>query len=308
MIRTLLVVVVVGTQAPSHVRAQSESKPRLEFEVASVRLNNSDSRTITSNFPLGPGDVYGAKLGSLVATNLPLINYIAFAYKIKGNQMQYLSPQLPAWVTTERFDIQAKADGNRTKDEMRLMMQSLLADRFKLAVHTETRHVPVLALVLVKPGRTGPRLRPHVDEPPCPLSGPPVAPSAGQAPYAQTTADGFPLYCTAVLGQPSTTRGRLRYGARNVTMKTIAEYLSAPSGLGHTMVDQTGLQGTVDFTLEWEPERLGSPQAAPDTGRDVSSGPNFQSGLREQLGLKLETQKGDVEVILIDHVEHPSEN
>lgn len=306
MIRTLFLAAVLGVQAASFVLAQSENKSRLEFEVASVRLNNSDSRTISSNFPLGPGDVYSANGGSLVATNVPLVNYIAFAYKIKGNQMQYLLPQLPSWVTTERFDIQAKADRNRSKDEMRLMMRSLLADRFKLAVHNETRHVSVFALVLVKPGKNGPKLRSHTSQPPCPASGPPIG-TAGQ-PYAQATEDGFPMYCTAVLNLPATTRGRQRLSGRNVTIATMAEFFSSASGLGRPMIDQTGIQGTVDFNLEWEPERVNASQPGADAGRDAPSGPNFQSALREQLGMKLESQRGDIEVLVIDHVEHPSEN
>jgi len=76
---------------------------------------------------------------------------------------------LPKWLATERFAIEARVDGegNPTKDQMRLMMQSLLADRFKLAVHFETEEVPVFALTLLKPGKLGPKLRLHADGPPC---------------------------------------------------------------------------------------------------------------------------------------------
>src|SRR5580692_5770822 len=87
-----------------------------------------------SNFPLGPGDVYVQNGGLFSANNLPLVTYIFFAYKFIGNQAQYLLPQLPEWTKSEQFDIQARAAGNPGKDQMRLMMRALLADRFKLAV------------------------------------------------------------------------------------------------------------------------------------------------------------------------------
>ena len=138
--------------------AQTPAAGKLpEFDVASVKQNKSSTLQVNSNFPLGPGDVYVPNGGFLSATNFPLITYLFFAYKIKGNQGQYLLQQLPKWVTEDRFDIQARAEANPNKDQMRLMRRSLLADRFKLALHTETREVPVLGFVLLKPGRPGPQ-------------------------------------------------------------------------------------------------------------------------------------------------------
>ena len=87
-----------------------------------------------------------------------------------SNQGRYVLPQLPEWVTTERFDIQARAEKNPGKDEMRLMMRSLLADRFKLAVHYETLQVPLFAIVLAKPGKTGPQLQLHPIDTSCPTT------------------------------------------------------------------------------------------------------------------------------------------
>jgi hypothetical protein len=123
------------TAAP---QASTAIGDQLMFDVASVKPNKSGNPP-TFNFPLGPGDVYVPNGGFLSATNFPLGTYIAFAYKILGNQMQSLMAQLPEWVMTDRFDIQARAESNPGKDQMRLMMRSLLADRFKLAIHTETR-------------------------------------------------------------------------------------------------------------------------------------------------------------------------
>ena len=144
-----------------------------EFEVTSVRLNKTDS-TAYSNFPLGPGDVYVSNGGRFLATGLPLITYVAFAYKIIGNQAQYLLPQFPEWAKTDRYDIEARAEGNPGKDQMRVMMRGLLAERFRLKVHTENREVPVLAFMLDKPGKTGPQLWLHTESDNCPTE---VAPT-----------------------------------------------------------------------------------------------------------------------------------
>src|SRR6267142_6606299 len=141
---------------------QSAAGGRMTFDAASVKGNTTAPASArSSSFPLGPGDVYVPNAGRFRAMNFPLVAYIEFAYKLTEDQNQFLPPQLPKWVTADRFDIQASVQGSPTKDQMRLMMQSLLADRFKLAVHFETREVPVFALSLVKPGQFGPRLRPH---------------------------------------------------------------------------------------------------------------------------------------------------
>ena len=118
--------------------------------------------------------------------------------------------ELPKWATAERFDVEARApQPTPTKDQMRLMMQSLLADRFKLTLHFDARQVSVFALVLAKPGKTGPELVPHPDDPPC------AAPGSAQI-------DGWPApVCGALLtGRP--TAGRWRFALRDVTMKELA--------------------------------------------------------------------------------------
>jgi len=185
--------------APSS--AQS-GETRLAFEVASVKPNKSDVPP-SSNFPLNAGNMYTANGGLFSATNFPLVTYIFFAYNLVGNQAHFLVPQLPRWVTTDRSDIQARAAGNPTKDQMRLMMRSLLADRFKFAIHTEAREVPVLAFVLAKPEKTGPQLQRHPADPPCRTD-------VGQTSAANPVPDvvfqkvpgGFPAICNSILGIP----------------------------------------------------------------------------------------------------------
>ena len=121
--------------------AQPPSPPttKMEFDVASVRENKSglppSGVMPKSNFPLGPGAMYSPNGGLFSASNQPLLVYIMFAYKMTDHEVQALSKQLPNWAATERFDIEAKTDNRAaTKDDMRLMMQSLLAERFKLEI------------------------------------------------------------------------------------------------------------------------------------------------------------------------------
>ncbi len=280
-----------------HARAQT-TPARLEFEVASVKPNKSADRP-ASNFPLGPGDVYVRNGGFFSATGFPLIAYIAFAYKIIGNQSQYLQPQLPDWAMTERFDIQARAAGDAGKDDMRLMMRQLLADRFKLAMHYEDREVPVLAFVLAKSGKTGPELRLHADSAPCPTEQP--------AASAPAIVDGLPAFCNGIYPLPPSVPGRLRFGGRNVSVGFIADTLSAATNSGRPAIDGTGLGGKVDFTLEWMPERRQAELPGAEAQAD-SPGPSFEEALREQLGIKLQPQKGTVSVLTVDHVERPSAN
>jgi uncharacterized protein (TIGR03435 family) len=200
---------------------------------------------------------------------------------------------------TERFDIKARAEGDATKDQMRLMMRSLLAERFNLAVHTETRQVPVLALIPARPGKTGPRLRPHSEDLPCPANTPGI-------PITETT-DGFPALCVGLLELPPSLPGRLRMGARRVTMEFVANALGSLEDLGRPVMDQTRLNGTFDFTIEWTRDTQGDPPASASLPIDAS-GPELREAISEQLGLKLESRTGPVSVIILDRVEHPSGN
>ena len=117
---------------------------------------------------------------------------------------------------------------------------------------------------------------------------------------------GFPATCGGIVGVESTTMpGRMIPGARNVTMALIATTLSGMGNLGRPVIDQTGLTGKFDFTLEYAPEL--PPGVTPPPNFDMS-GPPFTEALKDQLGLKLDSQKGAVDVWIVDHVEHPSEN
>jgi bla regulator protein BlaR1 len=278
----------------------------LSFEVASVKPNKSDAPPY-SNFPLNTGDPYVENGGHFVATNWPLVTYIFFAYKLMGNQGRPLLSQLPSWATTDRFDIEGRATGTPTKDQMRLMMQSLLAERFKLGLHTEKREIPVLALVLTKAGRTGPQLQPHDAAAPC-------QPNANPAPgdripntIQQIVAGQMPGLCNVILGLPPSVAGRSRLAGRNVTIGFMADMFSQRVDRGRPMIDATGLPGKFDFVLEFTPEGPTSATAGANA-EPQSEGPTFEEALNDQLGLKAESRKSLMDVIVLDRVERPSEN
>jgi uncharacterized protein (TIGR03435 family) len=299
---------------------QIDAGGKMAFDVASVKRNKSGPqpspifRSASGDFPhsnvfLGPGDAYAPTGGLFTGTNLSLLDYMSFAFKITGNQGVLLRPQLPKWANTDLFDIQARVEGNPTKDQMRLMMQSLLADRFKLAIHLETRQLPVFGLVLEKPGKLGPLLQPRSDGSMCP---PPPGP--GSVPSPTRVEDRFPTeVCGDIIGMPASTTGRYRVGARNVPMALIENTLAGlgygnlAGNLGRPVLGQTGLTGTFDFSFEFTPQLSMAPPSPGATSRP-ESGPTFQEALKEQLGLKLVPETGPVDVLVIDYVEEPSPN
>jgi uncharacterized protein (TIGR03435 family) len=156
----ITVPVALGPLLTTQLRAQSSAAQASgpTFEIASVKPNTSNAPA-NSRFPLGPGDAYVP--GSLFsATNQPLIVYLRFAYKLGQGALL----GLPGWVYNDRFDIEARAEATPTKDQVRLMMQSLLADRFRLFTHTEKQTEPVFHLVMAKAGKTGPQLKAHSEK------------------------------------------------------------------------------------------------------------------------------------------------
>ena len=296
-----------ATRWPAVPQWQIDAGGKIEFDVASVKQNKSDDPA-NSNVALGPGNYYSPTGGLFSATNIPLYAYIIFAYKATANQTLDLHTQVPEWVLSDRFDIQARVNGSPTKDQMRLMMQALLADRFKLAIHNETRQLPVFALVLSKPGKTGLQLQIHSNDIPCstdPLLPPPSG--SASAPSA-TVAGGFPTLCGGIQPMQPSAPGRVRMGGRNVTMGLIASTLAVmPDGPDRPVLDQTGLSGTFDFTLECVRQPTGASPPGVDAQADASA-PTFLEALKEQLGLKLESQTGPVDILVLDYVEEPSAN
>ena len=262
----------------------------------------------TSNVPLGRRDTYSPSGGLFSAKHTTLLNYIMFAYKITSlNDLH----GIPDWVVTDHFDIEARAKGNPSKDQMRLMVQSVLVDRFKLIMRTESQVKPTFALVLSKPGKTGPQLQSYSDDGSCPTAtnvGTPTTPPA--APSAPTSTSGLqlpPMPCGDFRVLPASAPGRFRVGGKNVPMTLIARQLPSGTlaGVDRPVFDRTGLSGAFNFSIEWTPRFEG---LAPAEFATDDPGPTFAQALQEQLGLKLEPTTGPVDVFVIDHLEHPSEN
>lgn len=188
---------------------------------------------------------------------------------------------------SERYDITAKAegDGSPSPEQLRPMVQALLADRFKLAVHRGTKELSMYALVV---GKNGPKLKENHDvEPDAP------SPTGGRR-----------------LRGAQFRMGRGLISGQRVPMTMLASQLAQQ--LGRAVVDKTGLKGNYDFSLEWTPEE-GLPLGPKEGGSDApppsdASGPSIYTALQEQLGLKLEATKGPVEILVIDHIEKASEN
>ena len=282
---------------------QKVAGSKMAFAVAAIKPNLSDDPPKV-NFTLGPGDTYAETGGRFRATNITLLDYVRFAYKLTDGQIQILQANAPRWIATTRFDIEARSENpSPTKDQMRLMMQSLLTERFKLVVHKETRELPVLALVLAKPGKLGPQLRRHPAEDGACSN---VVASADH-PSEPVGSSAVPTVCGGLMsvgvpGAPS----HVRIGGRNVRLTLLAAHLSEMGQLDRPVVDRTGLSGSFDFVLEWGPD----PTSVSTTPEDyVGRQTYLQEALQDQLGLKLERQKAPMDVLLIDHVDRqPTEN
>ena len=265
--------------------SQTQSAPlRPGFEVASVKPTAS----------AGGRSLLEAVPGRLIMTNLALRRLILIAYGVQDHQLS----NEPPWINSDHYDIQAKAAGTATVQQIEgPMLQALLEERFKLTLHRETRELPVYELVVGK-GRA--KLQSSKD-------GSCIPYSVDSPPPVRTPGQSHPTFCGvhgAVDGLNRTLDGRA------VTMAELAAYLSRSynSSLGRNVVDRTGLAGRFDLQLRWTIEILTAP-AGPDAAlAPETTGPSIFTALREQLGLRLESAKGPVEVLVIDHIERPSAN
>jgi bla regulator protein blaR1 len=309
---------VQAQRAASQTLAEPQSMPawqksaggKMEFEVASVRPSEPGSSP-GANMSMNVGD-YLHPTGGLFTGNLPLVTYIAFAYKLPldHEQGKLLLDSLPKWAATQMFTVHARASsGNPTKDQYRLMVQALLADRFKLASHIEQRNVPVLALTLIKPGTLGPNLRPHGNGPPCKL---PASENASvPLPGSRTPPGGdesFPFNCGSfnLVVRPNSI---VLTGSRDETIAALAMWLSGlgAADLERPVVDQTGLDGKFDFSLKWGFILPGSSSADAANQPELTGLP-FKRALKDQLGLNLKPTTAPMDFFVVDHVELPSSN
>jgi uncharacterized protein (TIGR03435 family) len=206
--------------------------------------------------------------GRFSAVNVSLRALLKNAYGIRDFQVA----QPPEWFDSQRYDVVAKAEGDVPADRMKLMLQNLLADRFQLKVHREPKEVQAYVLAI---GKNGPKIQPAASD------------ETGRV----------------------SRKGLGVIAGSKASIAQLAEALSDVALNGHyildrPVLDRTGLSGVYDFVLTWTPEPgQFSPGSTPDL-----SGPSLFTAVQEQLGLKLEIQKAQVEILVIDHVEKASAN
>lgn len=271
------------------------------FEIASVKPSNPSSTA-----PVG---MVVAALGRLTAGNATLRRLVYAAYRLQPFQVV----GGPAWQNTNRFDVDARAiDGAATTNQILDLLKTLLADRFKLRVHIETREVPSYALALARDdGRIGAKLKPSAAG--CPDL------EAQQQQQFETLAKGGASALEPRLGetrpcaitlQPSTSvPGSIAIHATGQTLRSLADALT--SLVGRQVVDKTGLAGMYDFDLTVDLQTVARLAAElGDNGHPLPAAspeaPALTTQLREDLGLKLDSQRGPGEVLVIDGAELPT--
>ena len=272
--RAVATAVLLGAQGSSALLAQSAAvtaKPA-EFEVASVKLHTSGDQRVM--MVAQPG-------GRFVATNIPLRLLIRTAFQLQDDQIV----GGPDWLATDRFDIEARAANapSAPTAELLTMLQSLLADRFKLTTHREMRELPVFVLERARrDGSLGTGLRPTT----CP----------------DLVVDlSRPQPCVNISNGPSF------LAVRGMPFNQFTPYFS--SYVNRVVIDRTGLDERYDIDLKWAPEQPGQLSGAAPTPPPFD--PNATSiftALQEQLGLKLNSTREMVEVLVIDTLAHPTAN
>jgi bla regulator protein blaR1 len=263
-----------------------------QFEAASIR--EDPERKYKSPPYSTDADDDGVIPAGLFIADSALTSYISFAYKLP--QQHPMLEHLPQWAKERHFVIEARPEGTPTKGELRLMMQSLLADRFHLRLHFESREEPVLIMTLRTPGRPGPGLRLHKDGPPCTVA-------TEHKPGTPVTFDMFPCGQYLAIDRRDHT---VLAGARNTTIELMSAFFNNVGQL-RPIVDRTGIAGTVDFSMVYAPEPRGS--AAVEANADTpSAGVPFLDAIKDQLGLRLESGKASLRIPVVDDVQPPSPN
>jgi len=290
MKRYLAAAVWITTWSISGAQAQAQSKATEDsssFEVVSIKpADPGDRRTMIRFAPGGRFEANGVTLKLLMR-----VAYDVQDFQIVG---------LPSWTDSNRFIVDAKTaeaktanstpehPSTMTDDERKVLearlharIRALLADRFNLKAHLETREMPVYALTIAKGG--------------------------SKLKTAEDAAGGPPR--RGLMG------GRGQLTGTGATLDLLIHLLS--NATGRTVIDRTGLKGAYDFKLEWTPDPgemgiMGPPPPGSPPGEKEASpapdGPSLFTALQEQLGLKLEPTKGPVQVVVVDHVEKPSAN
>jgi uncharacterized protein (TIGR03435 family) len=254
-----------------------------QFEVASVKPSPPD-RLNSRGISGGPGT---KDPGLFTCDDARLVDLVIIAYDLPWYRFSG-----PAWMNTTRFDISAKIPDGTTKEQFRLMQQNLLIERFKMTFHHEQKELPAYDLVVAK---NGPKLKEAEPPPPEDSDGP-----KPPRPARKLDKDGFPILPPGREWITDMEGPRWVQRFTDASMEDFARY--AATIVGQPVNDATGLKGKYDFILKWLNDRGRRPS-------DDDSGPNIFEALQAQLGLKLESKKTMVDVLVVDHIEKtPTEN
>jgi uncharacterized protein (TIGR03435 family) len=264
-IRVAILLIVV---ASSTVLTQTL---RPTFEVASVkRRSGPGPSTLTQAQGAAPG-------GAFNMINSTLVRFVMYAYDLRDYQVIGGGD----WTRTQRFDISARAGRDAAPAEIRLMLQSLLDDRFRLVTRQEQREVPIYTLLVDRSdGRLGPNIKDSDDD------------------------------CKAVVQRPANVPPGAATGTGCGQMSTIVRGVS--TWMGAPVIDKSGLTGRYAYFMYYSPDlplsSLGGMILPPTTSSVDPNLPSYATALREQLGLKLEASRGPIDVLVIDSVQQPTEN
>ena len=270
--------------------------PNTRFEVVSIKPSPPDSAMRNRFAPGGQFESTGAPIGLLLRQALQKPDY-----QIDG---------LPGWADTERYTIRAKAPDDTPPAAMTTLMVNLLKDRFQLATHLETREQPIFNLVLARAdGRLGPDLKATSAE--CQAAIAERAAAAAKAAAGRGAPPPFPPLGDPN-GPPPCGLQRMGPGVMAGSGRTLADLIQPlADAVNRPVIDKTGLAGLYDFTLAFAPESAGSSTLlrlllpAPPPPPADSTAPSLSAALQEQLGLRLESTRGPVEVVVIDRFEKP---
>jgi len=282
--------------------AASSQTPVPEFDAASVKpaAPEGDGRMMVG-MRGGPGT---GDAGHATFTNMSLMNLITRAYNMKEYQASG-----PSWLSSERFDVETKEPADTTKEQFGLMLQNLLAERFHLKLHRESREFQGYELVVAKGGSKLKESSPEDAAFDPATAGPPTAPG----PPSKTDANGFLSLDRPGLIMRIQMNGKGGIAAHmSARAQTISPFLDMLGNeLKRPVVDGTELKGKYDFTLEYAPENLpvpgGGPPPSPPPGAPASAAearddlePTIATAIQQQLGLRLDAKKIQLDTLVID--------
>jgi uncharacterized protein (TIGR03435 family) len=275
---------------------------KLAFDAASVRVSSRKFVIIGLDF-LDPVSNKAPPQGGLFSWNVQIGSLIDFAYDLRGMPVRAEAwSALPKPVQSEYYSIEARAEGNPTRADVREMVRSLLADRFQFAAHMEKRQGEVYLLEVAKPGLG---LKPHTEGEPCTL--PASLTDENKYPHAYPPYKQFPPRC-GIENRELSRVGERRFEMLDVTMQQIGDSLGMPLAMRGVpplaVVDRTGLEGHYDAVLD---VGLATAPQNPDTSDEIGL-PQLPEALQKELGLKLEKQSAQVDFFVVDHIGTLTEN